>query len=159
VMAEADGFPVTLLECNWENPTLSSAYNVSSGPGLSDWLLGRCPLEAIRRRVTSNLTIVPSGDATYNATQLLQKLQQRDMHSILASPNEILIVDLPAIVTTGYGSFAAHLADLLILVVHMGVTPEAFVAEACHYLKDSHVHGIIFNQVVSHIPRWLRPIR
>jgi Mrp family chromosome partitioning ATPase len=157
-MAEDSSAPVTLLECNWENPMLSSAYNVPPAPGLSEWLCGQCPLEAIRRQVARNLTVIPAGNSTYNATQLLRILQQRGVHSVLANPNEVLIIDLPTTVTTAYGPLAARLADSLILVVRMGVTPESLVVEACHYLKDSHVHGIIFNQVTSRIPRWLQRI-
>ena len=158
VMAEEGTFRVTLLECNWDKPTLGLAYNLPPGPGLSEWLLGRCPLEAIRRRVTGTLTVIPSGDTNYNVTQLLQKLQQRSIHSVLTDPNEILIVDLPATATTVYGPLAAQLPDLLILVVRMGVTPESQVAEACHSLRDSHVYGVIFNQVASRIPHWLQKI-
>ncbi len=158
VMAEDNEIPVTLLECNWEHPTLSSAYDLAAGPGLSEWLLGRCPLEAIRRPVTHNLTIIPAGDNTYNATALLRTLQQRGIQSVLTNPDEMLIVDLPATVTTAYGPFAAQLVDTLILVVRMGVTPESFVTEAHNYLKNLSVHGVILNQVVSHLPRWLRRI-
>jgi Mrp family chromosome partitioning ATPase len=158
VMAEDSGVPVTLLDCNWENPALSSAYNLVPNPGLADWLLGRCPLEAIRRQVTSNLTVIPAGDSSYNAAQLLRVLHQRGAGSVLTNPNELLVIDLPATVTTAYGPFAAQLADSLILVVRMGVTPESFVKEACTSLKDLHMHGIVFNQVTSRIPRWLRRI-
>ena len=158
VMAEDSDVPITLLDCNWENPTLNSAYNLVPTPGLSDWLLGRCPLEAIRRKVTSNLTVIPAGDSSYNAAQLLRVFHQRGADSVLTNPNELLVIDLPATVTTAYGPFAAQLADSLILVVRMGVTPESFVKEACTSLKDLHMHGIIFNQVTSRIPRWLRRI-
>jgi protein-tyrosine kinase len=158
VMAENSSVPVTLLECNWENPTFSLIYNLPVAPGLSEWLSGQCPLEAIRRQVGRSLTVIPAGNGTYNATQLLRTFQQRGVQSVLANPNEVLIIDLPATVTTAYGPFAAQLADALILVVRMGVTPESFVLEACHYLKDSHMYGIIFNQVASRIPRWLRRI-
>jgi Mrp family chromosome partitioning ATPase len=158
VMAEDNGFPVVLLECNWENPTLSSAYDLTTGPGLSEWLLGRCELAAIRRQITNSLTVIPAGNSSYNASQLLRIFQQRGVQSVLTSPNEVLIIDLPATVTTAYGPFAAQLADVLILVVRMGVTPEHFVTEACHSLKNLCVHGIVFNQVTSRIPRWLRRI-
>jgi MinD-like ATPase involved in chromosome partitioning or flagellar assembly len=158
VMLEDSGLSVTLLECNWEHPTLSLVYNLASGPGLSEWLQGHCSLEAIRQQVTSNLTVIPAGENNAQATHLLRILQQKGVHSILTDPNEILIIDLPATVTTAYGPFAAQLADTLILVVRMGVTPESYIAEACHFLKDLHMHGIIFNQVASHIPHWLRRI-
>jgi len=158
VMAEDNGLPVTLLECNWENPTLGSVYNLGSCPGLSDWLLGRCPLEAIRRPITSCLTVIPAGSNIHNIAQMLRAFQQRGVQSVLTIPNEALIIDLPPMVTTAYGPLAAQLAAKLILVIHMGVTPEPFVAEACHYLKNLPVHGVIFNQVTSRIPHWLRRI-
>jgi Mrp family chromosome partitioning ATPase len=157
-MAEDNGFPVVLLECNWENPTLGSAYNLRSGPGLSEWLLGQCELSAIRRQINSRLTVIPAGGSSYNTIQLLRIFQQRGADAVLTSPNEILIIDLPATVTTAYGPLAARLADALILVVRMGVTPEPFVIEACRYLKDLHVQGVIVNQITSRIPRWLRRI-
>jgi Mrp family chromosome partitioning ATPase len=156
VMAEDNGIPVTLLECNWENPTLTSVYNLPPGPGLTEWLQGTCSLDAIRQPVTSNLTVIPAGGTGYNVTPLLRTLQQRGIESVLTKTDEVLLVDLPATVTTAYGPLAAHLVDTLILVVHMGVTPEAFVAEASNYLKDMHVEGVVLNQVVSNIPRWLR---
>jgi Mrp family chromosome partitioning ATPase len=158
LIAQENSMPVTLLECNWENPTFSSAYNLTPGPGLSDWLVGHCQLSVICRQVTSNLTVIPVGDSPYNATQLVRTFQQRGTHSVLTKPNEILLIDLPATVSTAYGSFAAQLADALILVIHRGVTPEPFVTEACHSLKDLPVHGIVFNQVRSRIPQWLRRI-
>jgi Mrp family chromosome partitioning ATPase len=158
VMAEGNDVPVTLLECNWENPTLSAAYNLTSGPGLSDWLLGRCPLGAVRQEVARNLTVIPAGDDSFSATKLLRQLQQKGMHSLLVNPDEVLILDLPAVATTAYGPLATHIADALILVVRMGVTPEPFVTEACKYLKDLPVQGIVLNQVASRIPRWLRRI-
>jgi protein-tyrosine kinase len=158
VMAENGSVPVTLLECNWENPTFSLVYNLPPAPGLSEWLCGQCSLEAIRRQVARSLTIIPAGNSTYNATQMLRAFQQRGVYSVLTNPNEVLIMDLPSTVTTAYGPFAAQLADALILVVRMGVTPESFVLEACHYLKDAHMYGIIFNQVASRIPHWLRRI-
>src|SRR5437762_4190301 len=158
VMAEENDVPVTLIECNWEHPTLSEAYNLTPGPGLSDLLLGRCPLGAVRRQVRKNLTVIPAGDDVSSAAKLLRELQQKGVYNLMSSPDEVLILDLPATTTTAYGPLAAHLADALILVVRMGVTPEPFVAEACNYLKYLPVQGIILIQVLSRIPSWLRRI-
>lgn len=158
VMAEDNETSVTLLECNWEHPTLRGDYNLPSGPGLADWLRGSCSLDAIRYHVTSNLTVIPVGDSMGHGAKLLRDLQQRGSDAVLTSPDEILIIDLPSTVTTAYGPLAAHLADSLILVVHMGVTPESFVKEACSHLSDLPVHGIVLNQITSRLPRWLRLI-
>lgn len=156
VMAEDNEIPVTLLECNWEHPTLRATYNLPSGPGLADWLRDDCSLDAIRHPVARNLTIIPAGNGIAHAAKLLRELQDRGSDAVLTRPDEVLIIDLPSTVTTAYGPFAAQLADALLLVVHMGVTPESLVKEACEHLSDVPVHGIILNQVKSRLPRWLR---
>ncbi len=158
VMAEDDSIPVTLLECNWENATLRSAFHLPQGPGLADWLKGECDLAAIRHQVHPNLTLIPAGESKNNAIGLLRMLQQRGVHDMLTRPNELLIVDLPSITTTPYGQLAASLFDTLVLVVRMGVTPESFIDEANSMLKDLPVEGVIFNQVKSVVPEWLRQI-
>ncbi|MBV9713462.1 MAG: CpsD/CapB family tyrosine-protein kinase [Ktedonobacteraceae bacterium] len=158
VMAEDDSTPVTLLECNWEHPALSAAFNLTSGAGLVDWLNEDCSLSAIRHRISNNLTVIPAGNSENNAIGLLRAFQQRGVLDVLTRPNELLIVDLPSMTTTPYGQLAASLVDSVILVVRMGVTPEGFISEASSMLKDLPMEGVIFNQVKSQVPRWLRQI-
>src|ERR1019366_13655 len=129
VMAEDDSIPVTLLECNWENADFSSVFHLPEGPGLADWLRNDCNLSEIRHEVHPNLTVIPAGNSKNNAIGLLRALQQHGVHDVLTQPNELLIVDLPAITTTPYGQLAASLFDSLILVVRMGVTPDSFISE------------------------------
>jgi len=75
---------------------------------------------------------------------------------MLAHSGDLLIVDLPAIMTTAYGSLAASLVESLVVVVRAGVTPEAVIAETCMQLMDLPVQGVILNQLESRIPRWIR---
>jgi protein-tyrosine kinase len=157
-MAEDTSTPVTLLECNWEHPMLSTAFNLMPGPGLAEWLFEDCSLAAIRRQVSHNFTVIPAGDSKNNTIGLLRAFQQRGALDVLTRPGEVLIIDLPSITTTTYGQLAARLVDSIILVVHMGVTPESLVTEAGNMLKDLPVQGVIFNQVTNRTPRWLRQI-
>jgi Mrp family chromosome partitioning ATPase len=156
VMAEDDSTPVTLLECNWEHPSLDTAFHLAPGSGLAEWLSGYCDLAAIRHQVSRNLTVIPAGDSKDNPVGLLRAFQRRGALKALTQPNELLIIDLPSIMTTAYGQLAAELVDSVILVVHMGVTPESFVTDAEHLLENLPVQGIVFNQVASRVPKWLR---
>jgi Mrp family chromosome partitioning ATPase len=156
VMTEDDSIPVTLLECNWENPSFDTAFHLAQGPGLAEWLREDCNLSSVRYQIHHNLTVIPAGNSKNNAVGLLQAFRQRNVLDLLNRPNELLIVDLPAITTTPYGQLAASLVDGLILVVRMGVTPEGFITEANSMLKGLPMQGVIFNQVKSHVPRWLR---
>jgi Mrp family chromosome partitioning ATPase len=158
VLANDSNDPITLLECNWEHPTLHEYYGFSGTPGLAEWLRKECSESDIRHQASSNLTVIPAGDGKQDAVKLLQQLRREDFMDTLVHPNELLVVDLPAIVTTAYGSLAANLVESLIIVVRAGGTPDALVTETCTQLKDLPVHGVILNRVESHIPRWIRQI-
>lgn len=153
VLASDSSKPVTLLECNWEHPCLHKHFGFSATPGLAEWLRGECDGTAICHRVDHNLTVIPAGDARRDAVKLLQQLRQI---GISKAYDGLLIVDLPAIVSTAYGSLAASIVESLVVVVHAGVTPDGMIAEACAQLKDVPVQGILLNQLESRIPRWIR---
>lgn len=158
VLANDSSEPVTLLECNWENPFLHQHFGFPATPGLAEWLHGECSETAILRRISRNLTVIPAGDGKGDAVALLQHVRQRGLVNMLGRSNRPLVVDLPSLVPTAYGSLAASLVESLIVVVRAGVTPDSVIAEACARLTDLPVHGLILNQVASRVPRWIRQI-
>ncbi len=159
VLANDSSSPVTLVECNWEHPNLAEYFGFLAAPGLAEWLRNECSEVHIRYQVSQKLTIIPAGNGKQDAVKLLQQIPLRGgLVNTLASSNELLIVDLPAIATTGYGSLAASLVESLLVVVRAGVTPDPQIAETCRQLKDLPVEGIILNQVKSKTPGWIQQL-
>lgn len=158
ILAEDSNSPVTLLECNWDRPRLHEYFGFPPTPGFAEWLREECSETAIRHNVSHNLTVIPAGDSKRAPVKLLQKVRQNSFLNTLALANELLIVELPAIITTGYGSLAASLVQSIIIVVRAGVTPDGLIAETCSQLKDLPVDGIFLNQIESKIPQWIRRI-
>jgi len=158
VLASDSSNPVTLVECNWEHPNLHEYFGFPAVPGLAEWLRNECSEANIRYQVGGNLTVIPAGNKKQDAVKLLQQVRQKGLLDTLASSNELVIVDLPAIATTSYGSLAASLVESLIVVIRAGVTPDLQVAEACRRIEDLPVQGMILNQVGSRIPRWIRDL-
>lgn len=159
VLAKDVSNPVTLLECNWEHPSLHEQFGIPSTPGVAEWLRGDCDETAIRHRIDPNLTVIPAGEGRPDAVKLAQRLRQQGLLAAFTnSPNELLVVDLPAIVTCAYGSLLASLVESLIIVVRAGVTTDRMLVETCAQLKDRPVEGVILNQVASRIPRWIRQV-
>ena len=150
--------PVTLVECNWEHPSLHGAFSVPVAPGLAEWLRDECDEEDIRYKVAPNLTFIPAGFGEDGELKLLRQVQRHGLLQLLGGPDELLVVDLPPIVTSGYGPLAAALLDALLVVVHAGTTPNAMVAAASAQLGEMPVRGVILNQSWSRIPRWLQQI-
>jgi protein-tyrosine kinase len=158
VLAHDSIKPVTLIECNWEHPTLHDYFGIPANPGLAEWLRGTCDEEDIRYQVDSNLTVIPAGNGSHDAVKLLNQLNENGLQKAFKHPNELYIVDLPPIITTGYGSLAAGLLESIVIVVRAQIIPDSMVIETCSQLNGSSIRGIILNQGESHIPRWLRQL-
>ncbi len=158
VLARDSADPVTLIECNWEHPSLHEHFDIPATPGLAEWLRGTCDEDDIRYQVDGNLTVIPAGNGSQDAVKLLKQVQKNGLLKTFKHPNELYILDLPPIATTGYGSLAASLLDSIVIVVRAQVIPDKMIAETCTQLKDLPVHGIILNQGESQIPDWLRQL-
>ena len=158
VLANDSDAPVTLLECNWEHPSLHDYFGFSPVPGLAEWLRDECHEKDIRHHVGQNLTVIPAGRGKRDAVKLLQQIQHEGLTNMFAGSHELFIVDLPSVVTTAYGSLAASLTESIIIIVRAGMTPSALIAETCRQLGEAPIHGLILNQVESQIPRWIRQI-
>ncbi|MEO8973076.1 MAG: CpsD/CapB family tyrosine-protein kinase [Ktedonobacteraceae bacterium] len=157
-LAKDSSEPVTLLECNWENPTFHHHFGFAPTPGLAEWLRGECSEMAIRHHVGDNLTVIPAGNGHRDAVKLLQHIQQKKLPNLFGCADELLVVDLPPIMTSAYGVLAASNVETLVVVVRAGVTSGTLVAETCAQLKDASVHGLLLNQVQSQVPRWIRQL-
>lgn len=156
ILARDISNPITLLECNWEHPCFHEHFGIHPTPGLAEWLRGECDERSIRYQVNPNLTVIPAGNSRQDAVRLLQYMRKTHALDNFLHSDGLLLVDLPPVVTTAYGSLAASLVDSLVLVVHAGVTTELLVSETCMQLKELPIYGVILNQMESRIPRWLR---
>lgn len=154
-LAERSRRAVTLLDCNWENPSIHRGFGVPGAPGLAEWLRGECDLSAIRHAVSPFLHVIPAGDAGNDALALSERLRVMGASALLSAPDELLIADLPAVLTTDYGVTLPQALDAILLVVRAGVTQEAYIAEANRELLEAPLQGTILNATHSDIPRWL----
>ena len=148
--------PVTLIECNWEHPSLHEYFDIPATPGLAEWLRGICDEDDIRYQVDGNLTVIPAGNGSQDAVKLLKQIQKNGLLKTFRRSNELYILDLPPIATNGYSTLAASLLESIVIVARAQVIPDKMIAETCTQLKDLPVHGIILNQGESRIPNWLR---
>ena len=156
VLANDSINPVILVECNWEHPVLHEHFGIPATPGLAEWVRGTCNVENICYEVEHNLTVIPAGHGSQDAVKLLKLVQQHGLLKLFGHAN--VIVDLPPIITTGYGTLAAGLLESIVVVVRSQVTPNSLVVETCARLKGVPIHGIVLNQEESRIPQWIQQL-
>ena len=158
VLAHDSSNPVVLVDCNWEHPSLNETFDIPTTPGLAEWLRGDCDEEDVRYQVGHNLTVIPAGNGSQDAVKLLKQVQNHGLLKLFRRTDELFIVDLPPILTTGYGKLAAGVLESIVVVARAQTVPDSMVAETCKQLKDIPVHGIVLNQGRSRIPAWIRQI-
>ena len=158
MLAQNDTVPVTLIECNWEHPTLHEYFGIPGTPGVAEWLRGECTRADISHQVGPNLTVMVAGNGQRASVRLLRALREKWMPGSDDSPEGLMILELPPVVSSSYGATAASLAEAIVLVVRAGVTPEQYVSEACVQLADAPLAGVLLNQMDSKIPQWIRQL-
>ena len=148
--------PVVLVDCNWDNPSLHSLYDLPDSPGLAEWARGECDLDQVRHEVAPNLTVIPAGVAFGDAINVTAKIASHGIASVLSGANEVLVADMPPVLTSTYASQLAQELDAVTVVVRAGATWDSFVAEAYQELENAQIEGVILNATHSHIPRWIQ---
>lgn len=156
-LARASHKRTVLIEGTWQRPALSALFDLPDGPGLADWLRGRCDESSILHTVGDRLVVIPAGNADGNELLLLNRLQSVGI-SALAGPDDYVIVDLPSVLSTSAARLATGLVERVIVVARAGVTPLPAIIDTCEQLRHVVLQGVVLNQVESAIPRWLQRI-
>lgn len=158
-LANNTGRPVTLIECNWDHPSVHHYFGISATPGLADWLRLTHERTEVLTKIHDHLTVIPAGNGQKDSISLMQTLRERGLTQLTDGEDDrIVIVDLPPIVGSASGLLAAQLPDALMVVVCAGITPRSLVAKANQVMAGLPVEGVVLNQTKSYLPRWLQKI-
>lgn len=142
-----------LVELDLERPRLAARLGVEPTPGLAELLRDQAPLDACIRTLDEDLTLLPAGDATYDAAPLIADLIARDHLRQLQLWCEVMVADLPPVLSTNAtAGLAAHFPKLM-LVVRAGATPAPRVREAIADLPSQ--PAVMLNSLESRLPRWI----
>lgn len=156
----AQDFPnrrVLLVETDLQRPVLAEDFGVDNSPGLTDCLMSGLPLlGACRATYLPNLHIVPAGEPTNVAGRPLRSSLMANIVDAMRQSYEVVILDLPPLLTNSDSILLTDLADGVICVVRTGVTPVALLNRALEQLEVGKLRGLVLNGVGSAVPGWLR---
>lgn len=137
---------VLLADFDFRRPTVDKNFQVSTTPGITDYLLGKAPLEAVLRRVEgTNLFIMPAGEAVPNPLELLNFKECKSLIQGLRNHFDWIILDSPPLLFAADGNLLATMCDATILVVRIGTTTFDSVTRAMQSLCENNVLGVVVN--------------
>ena len=144
--AQLAGNRTLLADFDFRRPVIHSLLQISRGPGITDYLLGKAPLEAIIRRVAnSNFYVMTAGEAVINPLELLNLREVRQLIDDLPQLFNWVILDTPPLLFAADANLLSTLCHGTILVVRIGATTIDAVTRAMQSLCQNNVLGIVVN--------------
>lgn len=147
---------VLLVDADMIKCSLTNVFGLQGAPGLSHHLNGSEGGEDIRSANTGvialwecgldNMSIIPSGIPTDNSADLLIKTAFNNLIDDVRRKFNIVIVDLPPVVSTPDPASIKDRIDKFIFSYYTGKTPRGLLEEAIREIGEEKILGIVLNR-------------
>jgi receptor protein-tyrosine kinase len=144
--AQLAGNRTLIADFDFRRPIVHNLLQIDRSPGITDYLMGKAPLEAVIRRVAdSNLYVMPAGEAVINPLELLNLREVKMLLDQLPTLFNWVILDTPPLLFAADANLLATMCHGTILVVRIGATTIDAVTRAMQSLCQNNVLGIVVN--------------
>ena len=142
------GERVIIVDADLRQPRVGAHFGLQPGPGLSDVLAGRQPLE-LAVTVMEGLDVLTSGPLPRNPSELLGSRRMVELLEHLSKSYDRVILDAPPILAVADAVKLASFVTGVVLVLRIGATTIDEVGRAQKSLDQAgaRVLGIVANRV------------
>jgi protein-tyrosine kinase len=141
---------VLLVDADVAKPLLSGLLGLGAAPGLLDVLRdSRLDVESVILRTNiPNLSVLPAGRHSQEATELLASARMEEVVRAIAQHDErrLALLDSPPLLLTTESPALAQVAGQVVMVVRAGVTPRQAVLAALTYVGTHPAVSLVLNQ-------------
>lgn len=145
------GFRTLLIDADLRLPSIQKLFfDTEQAPGLSDFLTGKKPFDAIVQTTdVSNLSIVSAGSEPGHPAELLSRFGRRRVIATASNLFDRIVIDTAPINAVSDALLLLHDANYVVLVIHAGTTPRKAVRHACRQLAEAGKApvGFILNRI------------
>jgi len=139
--------PTCVVDANLRSPRLQQLFGLPDGPGLSDVLTGRAPLEEALIEIENvGVTVLPAGPRLDHPAELLGSGSMRRTLEDLRSQFDRIIIDTPAALQGADMGLLTPLVDRIVLVVRAGLTTKASIRNVATALDPTRLLGVVLNE-------------
>jgi exopolysaccharide/PEP-CTERM locus tyrosine autokinase len=150
ILAQEYSHTVLLIDADLRRPSLQGFLEVPQHDGLSDCLTGAVDLkDAIVKTRVPKLSLLMSGSRTGNPVELLSSPRMRDLlHEVKGRYRDrYVIIDTPPLLPYAETHALSGMVDGILFVVKEGASSKKSIREALDLLADTHVLGVVYNDV------------
>jgi Mrp family chromosome partitioning ATPase len=149
---------VVLVELETDNSAmpLCREMNLGTKLGLKDYLNDEASLESVLWPTQKkNLSFLPAGPLRSQATRLDATTRIRELLAELSRKFEIVVVDLPPVLTSEEAPGLLVGLTGVVLVASAGSTTTDDVKQVLALCQPIPIKGVLLNRVRLHAPGWL----
>lgn len=139
---------VALLELDLRKPRLSALLNVSRDPGISNYLVGKIPIEGIIKETSiKNLFVISAGAIPPNPSELILSNKFKELIFQLKERFDYLVIDSAPIGPVSDSLLLKDYADATMFVIRHNVTPKMYLRLIDNLYKQKKFKNmsIVFN--------------
>lgn len=144
---------VVVIDGNLWRPEVHEILDVPLLPGLAGCMRGECTVQDAAREV-NGLWVLPAGTEP-NPSRLLRSAAARSVVEEVRRVFDVAILDLPALLANSEARVMAGWTDGVVIVVRADSTPAPAVLTAIESIERQKMLGVVLNEPMSRIPRWL----
>lgn len=148
VVFAKSGHNVLLVDADMRKPTVHKTFMMNNSVGLSTVLTTDKNIdEAVQSSSVENLTVLTSGTKAPNPSELLGSIKMKKVMTELRNKYDIIIFDMPPVVTVTDAQIMASKSDGTLLVVREGSTRKDALQKAKELLTmvKAHLLGVVYN--------------
>lgn len=149
-LARERDISLLLVDADVPKPKVSSVFALRGERGLMDALVeDRVDVESlVLPTEIRGLSILPAGQASEGATELLASARMTHIAASLtrSNPRRIVLLDAPPLLVSSEAHALAKVAGQIVFVVRAGQTPRHAVLAALGHLDEQKSVGLVLNQ-------------
>jgi capsular exopolysaccharide synthesis family protein len=138
---------VLLIDADLRKSELARYLNVSSKPGLTEFLCGSVSPEKIFLQPVEGLQFIPGGERITKSPELLAGEKFRSFLKEMRSRFDIVLLDTPPILPVADTLSLRDQIDGFILIFRMGFTPHVMLRQIVDELGKEKILGVVLNYV------------
>jgi protein-tyrosine kinase len=141
--------PVYVLDLDMRNPSVLAYIGGKAPQPLSSYFADSCPPEQVLCATNiENLVVAGVHEPVAGASELLAgtRLEELLAHIRQRSPDALIIIDLPPVLSSDEALVVGPRADAIFLVVSEGMTRRDALVRSLDHLHDFNVAGVILNR-------------
>lgn len=142
------GLRALLMDADLRKPTAHEIFAVPRQPGLTQYVLGVEPREAVLRSTgVEGLSLLPAGALPPNPTEFLASAAFRRTLDDLSQAFDVVVIDTPPVLLTPDAAVLGGMADRVVVVARAGQTQRASVRRTIQQIHavGGEVAGVILN--------------